>query len=115
MDERLEKALEFSNYMITLTNLRTLLHEKFLEKCVHYVNGGKFSITKELINFCYMMVSTDQESIILIDDNNSPIEIEELENFLEDITSIYFTNTNEYLVAFNLIKKNRSVKGLLDI
>ena len=49
MDPRLEKALDFSNYMITLNNQRNLLHEKFLENCVHYINGGKFNITQELV------------------------------------------------------------------
>lgn len=114
MDPRLEKALDFSNYMITLNNQRNLLHEKFLENCVHYINGGKFNITQELMNFCHMMSSTGQESIVLIDDNNSPIQIDDLEDFLENITAIYFKNTNEYLVKFNEIKQKRSVEGLLD-
>jgi hypothetical protein len=39
MDDRLKKALEFSNYMITLNNQRKLVHEKFVENCVHYING----------------------------------------------------------------------------
>ena len=114
MDKRLEKALDFSNYMITLNNQRNLLHEKFLENCVHYINGGKFNVTQELINFCHMMVNTGQESIVLIDDNNSPIQIEDLDDFLENITAIYFKNTNEYLVKFNEIKQKRSVEGLLE-
>ena len=114
MDKRLEKALDFSNYMITLNNQRNLLHEKFLENCVHYRNGGKFNVTQELINFCHMMVNTGQESIVLIDDNNSPIQIEDLDDFLENITAIYFKNTNEYLVKFNEIKQKRSVEGLLE-
>jgi|TARA_B110000285_G_C14884641_1_gene495578 hypothetical protein len=115
MDDRLKKALEFSNYMITLNNQRKLVHEKFVENCVHYINGGKFNVTKELINFCHVMVSTNQNSIVLIDDNNSPIEIKDPEDFLEEITSIYFTNANEYLVKFNKIKQKRSVEGLLDL
>ena len=115
MDERLKKALDFSNYMMTLNNQRQLLHEKFLQNCVHYINGGKFNITKELINFCHMMVSTDQDSIVLIDDNNSPIQIQELGDFLDDITALYFRNSNEYLVKFNEIKQNRSVEGLLNL
>ena len=61
-----------------------------------------------------MMVNTGQESIVLIDDNNSPIQIEDLDDFLENITAIYFKNTNEYLVKFNEIKQKRSVEGLLE-
>ena len=51
MDERLEKALEFSNYMTTLNNQRRIIKEQFLENCVHYINGGKFSVNRELITF----------------------------------------------------------------
>ena len=31
MDERLEKALDFSNYMITLNNQKRVLRERFEE------------------------------------------------------------------------------------
>jgi len=115
MDERLEKALEFSNFMTTLNNQRRVIHEQFLENCVHYLNGGKFSVTRELINFCSLMQSRGQDSIVLIDDNNAPVEVQDLEKFLDDIMDIYFTNSYEYLNKFNEIKKNRTVKGLVDL
>jgi len=115
MDDRLEKALEFSNYMITLNNQRSLIHEKFLENCIHYVNGGKFNINRDLINFCHTLVQNNQPSAILLDENNTPIEIEELQEFLDDILNIYSTNTNAYLVKFNEAKKNKSIEGILDI
>lgn len=115
MDQRLEKALEFSNYMTTLNNQRRLLHEKHLENTIHYINGGKFSVTLELINFFNMLVQRQQETVVLIDDNKTPIEIENVEEFLETILDIYFTNTNEYFYKYNEIKTKRSVGGLLDV
>lgn len=113
MDERLEKALEFSKYMSTLSNQRRLLHEKYLENSIHYLNGGKFTVDKELINFCNMMVISNQDSVILIDDNQMPIEVADIRKFLEDILNIYFTNTQEYFVEFNKLKSNRTVEGML--
>jgi len=115
MDARLEKALEFSNYMATLNNQRRILHEKFIENSVHYLNGGKFSVDRELINFCSTLKQNDQTSAILIDDNNTPVEIEDLDKFLDDILDIYFTNTYEYLNQYNEIKNKRSVKDLIDL
>lgn len=115
MDSRLEKALEFSNYMTTLNNQRRLLHEKYLENTVHYINGGKFSITLELINFFNMLVQRDQESVVIVDDNNMPVEIVDVKQFLDTILDIYFTNTNEYFYKYNEIKTKRSVQGLLDV
>lgn len=115
MDERLEKALEFSNYMVTLNNQRRIIHEQFLENCVHYLNGGKFSVNRELITFCQLLVNTDQQSSVLIDDNQTPIEVEDLQKFLEDVLDIYFTTSYEYLDKYNKLKKNRTVNGLVDL
>lgn len=115
MDERLEKALEFSNYMVTLNNQRRIIHEQFLENCVHYLNGGKFSVNRELITFCQLLVNTDQQSSVLIDDNQTPIEVEDLQKFLEDVLDIYFTTSYEYLDKYNELKKNRTVNGLVDL
>lgn len=115
MDKRLEKALEFSKYMSTLNNQRRLLHEKYLENTVHYINGGKFSVTKELMNFVNLLVQHKQETGILLDDNNTPIEIQDLEKFLVEIMDIYFNNTNDYYNSYDDIKTKRSVERLLDV
>lgn len=115
MDTRLEKALEFSNYMVTLNNQRRVIHEQFLENCVHYINGGKFSVNRELINFCKLLVDSEQSTAILVDDNNSPIEIENLQDFLDEILNIYFTNVNSYHNKYNEIKNKRSIKDLIDL
>ena len=115
MDDRLEKALDFSNHMITLNNQRNLIHEKFLENCVHYVNGGKFNVNRELINFCNTLIQNNQSSSILLDDNNSPIEIENLQDFLDEILNIYSTNAYAYLQKFNELKKTRTIEGILNL
>mgnify|MGYP001161530175 CR=1 FL=1 len=115
MDERLEKALEFSNYMVTLNNQRRVIHEQFLESCVHYLNGGKFSINRDLITFCHTLINSEQTSAILIDDNNTPIEVDDLQKFLDDILDIYFTTSYEYFDKYNEIKKNRKVEGLVNL
>lgn len=115
MDERLEKALDFSNYMTTLNNQRRLIREQFLETCVHYLNGGKFSVNRDLITFCHTLLANHQASAVLIDDNDAPIEVEDLQKFYDDILNIYFTTSYEYLDRYNEIKKNRSVKGLVDL
>ena len=43
MDSRLDKALEFSNYMTTLNNQKRLLWENYQQNLVYYFNGGKFT------------------------------------------------------------------------
>lgn len=115
MDERLERALDFSNYMVTLNNQKRIIHEQFLENSIHYLNGGKFSVNRELVTFCHTLLQSNQTSAVLIDDNNNPVEVQELQKFLDDILDIYFTASYEYLDKYNDIKTKRKIEGLVDL
>jgi len=115
MDERLQKALDVSNYMFTLNNQKRLLKEKYKENLVYYFNGGQFTITQELVSFCQSLLSMEQETTILVDDNDLPIEIEDLKMFTSDLYTKYFEASNQYLVEYNKLKQNRSVESILDL
>ena len=54
MDEALKKALDFSNFTSTLNAQKRILHEKYLDELVMYSDNGKFTVSKELLNFCFM-------------------------------------------------------------
>ena len=114
MDERLSKALEFSNYMVTLNNQKRILHEQYKQDLVYYYKGGQFSVTQELSSFCQSLVSLEQTETVLVDDNTQPIQIESLEEFLFDIVNTYSDASNKYLTEYDNIKKNRSVEGLVE-
>ena len=113
MDERLEKALNFSNYMTTLNNQRRMLKEQFKESTIYYHNGCQFTVTYELISFCNMLLSREQDSVVLIDDNSIPVNVE-LEDFTEQLQALYYSASNDYLTAYNKLKSNRSVEGIID-
>lgn len=115
MDERLQKALDISNYMVTLNNQKRILKEQYRENLIHYFAGGQFTITQQLISFCQSLIALNQSGTILIDDNDIPIEIENLEDFAHDIYSKYFEATNRYLTEYNQLKTNRSVESIMNI
>ena len=115
MDERLQKALDHSNYMITLNNQKRLLKEQYKENLVHYFNGGQFTVTQELVSFCQSLVALEQDNTILIDDNGLPIGIFDLKSFLNEIVTKYFEAANEYLFEYNKLKKNRTVESIVDL
>ncbi len=115
MDERLEKALDISNYMVTLNNQKRLLNEQYKENLVYYHGGGQFTVTKELISFCQTLISMDQFIVILIDDNNIPIEINDLDAFKQAIVSQYFEASNQYLAEYSKLKSQRSVESIIDL
>lgn len=115
MDERLEKALDFSNYMITLNNQKRVLKERFREQTMFYFNGGQFTVTKELMTFVNMLVDQgNDEDIVLVDDNETPILVKDLSEFQSEILDTYFTAANTYHAEYEKLKKNRSVEKLID-
>lgn len=113
MDERLSKALEFANYSVTLANQRRALKEKYLADIIHYHNGGRFAVTKELINFVKLQVDTGNDmGVVLIDDNDVPVEIADMNEFFDTILNKYFAASNEYHTEYQKLKKTRTVEGL---
>lgn len=115
MDERLAKAVEFSNYMVTLNNQKRLLKEKYYEDLLYFKNGCQFTVTKELITFVGMLIAKENDSnVVLIDDNDIPTSIENLNDFYDDILDVYFTASNKYNTNYNNLKTKRSVEKLID-
>ena len=114
MDERLEKALDFSNYMLTLNNQKRLLAEKYQESLIHFYNGSQFTITRELITFVSIMVYSDQDEIDITDENNTPCLEEDLEMFYSEIINKYSITSNNYYTEYASLNKNRSVEKLVN-
>lgn len=113
MDERLKKALEFSNFMVTLDNQLRNLREKFNQDTIYYHNGGQFTVTKELISFCDTMVNKNQKTIVLVDDNEMPVQIEDLEIFVDNLVDNYVQSSNSFLNDYNILRKKRSVEFII--
>ena len=116
MDERLKKALEFSNYRQTLAIQRTTLKEKLEARLTYGYAGGIFYIDRSLINFVQMCIDQGRiEGIPIIDMNDNPILIDDLKKFRDEIFDRYFTASFEYMKEYEKIKKSRTVEKLLDL
>ena len=115
MDERLEKAIEFSNYVVTLNNQKRLLQEEYEEQLLYYFGGCQFTVTKELITFVNVLVEKDIDEIVLTDDNNTPIKIVNLEEFYEGVLDTYFSASNSYYTKYDALKTKRSVDKLVGL
>lgn len=116
MDEQFKQALEFSNYRQTFSIQRRLLKEKIDAKLTIGQNGGIFKIDRSLITFVQMFIDQGRtENVPLIDTNENPIMIEDLEKFRDEIVDRYYDTTLEYYQEFQELKKSRSVEKLLDL
>ena len=114
MDERLEKALEFANYRITLSNKKRDIKTRmeFLQS-VHYRKGA-FLANPQTISFVDTLIRANKKSAIIVDKNDNPIEVEDLTEFLELLISAYTEATNEYKVQMDKVTKSRNIKKIMD-
>jgi hypothetical protein len=116
MDERIEKAFEVANYMATLSNQRRIILEEFNQKCIYYKNGGTFKVTPSLINFTKTALDLGHtDDLSFVDDNNFPVVIDNVQEFFDNITAIYFEALNDYSAKFTEIKSKRKVKDIVDL
>jgi len=114
MDDLLKKSLDFSNYQQTFSIQRKILKEKIEAKLTYGVNGGIFYIDQTLLTFVEMLCNKGRTDSIILDKNNTPILIESLEDFKNEIFNRYFESSNEYYTAYQNLKKSRSVEKLLE-
>lgn len=115
MDEKLQKALEFSNYRQTLNSQLQKARIRSENALIFAKNGGSFKVNQELICFLDYLIRSDQHTSVLLDSNNIPVLIENIPEFFEEISSRYFESLNDYLREYQTIRKTRNVKSLLDM
>lgn len=115
MEERLQKALEFANYRQTLNNQLQKLKIRSEGMLIFAKNGGSFTINRELIGFLDYLERTGAKDVVLLDDNNTPVSINNVSDFLKEITKRYFEVTTDYLKEYQEIRKARNVKSILDL
>lgn len=116
MDDKIEKAFEVANYMATLSNQRRVILEEYNQKLVYYTNGATFRVDYNLINFAKNLIDLGHtEDIAFVDANHQPVIISNVQDFLDNLLSVYFEAVNEYQTKFSEIKKKRKVKDLVDL
>jgi len=116
MDERVEKAFAVANYMATLSNQRRIILEEFNQKIIYYANGGTFKAGPDLINFTRNMLELGHtENIPFIDSNNFPVVINNVQEFFDNIVSVYFEALNAYSAKFAEIKSKRNIKDIVEL
>ncbi len=116
MQEQLKKALEFSNYKQTFSIQRKTLKEKIEAKLTFGFGGGIFKVDRTLLTFVQMLCDQGRTTgIVLLDINENPVLVENLNDFKDEVFDRYFTATNEYFEEYQTLKKSRSVEKLLEL
>lgn len=114
MDELLKRAFDIADRMEILSNQKIILKEEFNQNLQYYTQGGSFTASKELMVFVKSLIDLNNISdVVLIDKNDTPIRIEDMKQFLEEITNCYFSAANEYYTKYTQLISQRSVEKLV--
>ena len=114
MDTRIEKALEFANYRTTLANQKQKLKEQCEASLNFAHNGGLFVIDETLISFIGNFVKEGKKSMVVLDTNRTPVDIEDLEEFYNKMCTRWFESVNEYYRQEQELANKRKVNKLVE-
>ena len=117
MNERLQKALDFANFKLTLHNQKQNIVNTINDKLIFYENKGKFTADKKMIAYVNAIASNfpRDKSIVLLDDNNNPIKILNLKKFLKDMVELHKKTMEEFYIEYEKLSKSRNIKKLLNL
>jgi len=114
MDERLERALEFANYRITLSNQKRNIRTRMqILQTLHY-SKGSFLADPITIGFVSALLSVGKTKGVIVDTKDNPIMIEDLDDFRANLIEKYSEASNEYKIQIDKVNKSRNIKKLMD-
>lgn len=87
---------------------RQKLKVEFEESIYLRYNQGLFRADKETLLFNELLAKNPSDRYIVIDVNDIPIEIIDLQDFNEKLLEIYHKATNNYLQSYNRLKTLRT-------
>jgi hypothetical protein len=115
MDEKLAKALEFSNYRLTLNNQKKNLKTRMRTMLTIGYNGAMFTVSLELINFAKQLLDLKVSQYIFLDDNENPVMVKDILDFHTKLLTQYTEAMNEFYVEHEKLKKLRDTKNLVGL
>ena len=113
MTEKLDQAIDAANFLINLSNLKDNIHLKMLTQLQYSYQGGIFHIDRELITFVKIILDSKRSTLVLLDQNNNPIEIVNIQEFYDEIVDRYFQATNFYHSEYTKLQEMRSSIDIL--
>lgn len=102
--------------MVTVANQKRILKEEYEQSLFYFENGGTFKADSSFISYVVSLKNLPNDNrIVIVDINSTPIEILDLNVFLENLLNVHFQANNSYFSKFLKLKKSRNIKNILDI
>jgi hypothetical protein len=116
MDQRLQNALDFSNFRHTQYLEKQRLKEKLQTDLTLAYNGGRFFLDKNFLAFINTLIPEDgTNSMPILDDKLDPILIKDIVEFRQLCWDRYFRTINQYYLDIESLKKKRSVGAIVNL
>lgn len=109
IDTQIEQALSFARYQTSLNQQRKLLKEQFESATILPYNGGLFKITQEWLG------GFDKESNWVLDINSNPIHVENPTELYESAKETYRNAIATYGEEYQKLRRQRSVRSLVEL
>jgi hypothetical protein len=113
MDARLKQSLELSTSLEILASQKALAFSKYRQTQILYYNGGTFVADLTLLTAVGILKTAEVEHI-LVDSNNIPVLILDIEEFFFLVQSKIIEANRQYYTDFEELKKIRTPQRLLE-
>ena len=107
----LKQVEQFSNLKTALDTKRKNAFEKAKNNLVFAYAGGLFTADTNTILFA--KTHSKERELIMLDNNSTPIKIDDIETFVAKAESSYYEAMNEYHKIYEELRSQRSVKKLM--
>lgn len=116
MSNLLAEAIKLSDKMEVISNQLSILKEEYQQKLHYYTSGGSFECSREFISFVKLLVdSGNSKDVVVVDKNNIPIRIDDLNLFLTEVLNCHFSATNEYYTKYNSVISQKNIELLVEL
>jgi len=114
MKTDIEKAFEIANFMTTLNNQKRILQEEYNQSLYYYKDGNTFKATPDFISFVSSLIHSNIESSVILDQNNVPVLISDIDDFLTSLIATYTEASNGYFYNYQKLISSKTVGTILD-
>jgi len=115
MDERLERALAFSNYSVTVNNQKENLKNRLHQVQIVHHSGGVFKADHETIGFVKTLLDLEHTECMILDSKENTIPVRSLSELLEKLVAAYMAGVQEYDAEMQKLKRSRSIAKIMDM
>ena len=104
----IEDILSTDNQIENFNNQLQLLKDKFVDSNILFYQGHQFTVTSNLLSLCKSYIDLHRiKDVVLLDDYQTPVLVNNLEEFSSAAWHTYQTNLNQYYTEYQTLIKNK--------